>query len=98
MDVELAKPVHALEFFEPVERNLTRTADELQELSSFFLVERPDGTPEPLDLRRRCGVVVVLRVVPPVIHVDFGQARDQQLQLLLTEDRDEFRWDDVVET
>lgn len=98
MDIELAESVHTLEFLEPVERNLARTTDELQELGAFFLIERPDSTPEPLYLRRRRGVVMVLRTVLPVIYIDFGQAGDQQLQFLLTEDGNELRRDDVVET
>lgn len=30
VDIELAKAIHALKFFEPVKRNLARTSDELQ--------------------------------------------------------------------
>ena len=52
MDVEPAEAVHAFEFLETVERNLTSTCDKLQEFGSFFLIKGPDCSPEPLDLSR----------------------------------------------
>lgn len=98
MDVELAESIHTLEFFEPIERNFAGTTDELEKFGAFLFIERSDSTPEPLDLRRGCRVVVVFGIVLPVIHVNFGQAGDQQLQLLLIEDRNELGRDNIVET
>lgn len=40
---------------------------------------------------------MVLCVGAQVVNVDGGQARDEQLQLLLVEDGDEALWNDVVE-
>jgi hypothetical protein len=50
MDIELAEAVHAFELTESVQWHLTGSRDELQQLRTLFLVERPDCTPEPLDL------------------------------------------------
>lgn len=98
MDVEFAHAVHTLQLLEAVERNLTRTGHELQQLGPLFFVEGADRTPEPLDLRRRSGVVVVLGVVFPFIHVDFRQTGNQQLQFLFVEDGDQIRGNDFMET
>lgn len=40
---------------------------------------------------------MVLCVGAQVVNVDGGQARDEQLQLLLVEDGDEALWNDVIE-
>ena len=50
-----------------------------------------------MDLLRRCGVVVILRVALPVIDVDVRQTRDKQLKFLLVENGDQFRRDNVME-
>lgn len=71
VDVEPAEAVHALELLETVERHLAGSGHELQQLGALFLVKGPHGPPEPLYLRRRRGVVVVLGVVLPVVHVNF---------------------------
>jgi len=49
-------------------------------------------------LQRRFGVLVVLGVLLQVVHVDVGQAANQQLQFLLVENADQLARDDVVET
>lgn len=97
VDVELAHTIHALQFLETVEGDLTRAGHELQQLGSLFLIEGADGTPEPLDLGRGSGIVVVLGVVLPFIHVDLGQTGDQKLELLLVEDGNQIRWNDFME-
>lgn len=97
MDIEAAEAVHALKLLEAIERNLAGTGNELQQLSLLFLVEGADRSPEPLDLRRCCRVVVVFGVVLPVVDVDLGETGDEQFELLLVEDRDEFSRDDIVE-
>lgn len=97
VNVEAVNAIHSLELLEAVERHLGGTCDKLDELGTLFLVKRADGAPEPLDLRRRRVVVVVLGVALPVVNVDVGQTRDEQLELLLVEDRDELGGDDVVE-
>lgn len=97
MDIEAAEAVHALELLEAVERNLAGTGHELQQLGLLFLVEGADRSPKPLDLRRCGRVVVVFGVVLPVVNIDLRETRDEQFELLLVEDRDEFRGDDVME-
>lgn len=78
MNVEFAKSIHALKLCETIERNFAGTRDKLEQLGTFFLIERPDSTPEPLNLRGRRRVVVILRVVLPVVHIDLRQTRNQQ--------------------
>ena len=73
MDIEPAEPIHALELLEAIERHLGRARDKLQQLCLFLFVEAAHRAPEPLHLRRRRRVVVVLCVVLPVVHVNVGQ-------------------------
>jgi hypothetical protein len=88
VNVESTKAVHALQLFEAIEWHLRCASDKLEKLCSLFLVERANSAPEPLNLRRRGGVVVVLGVVAPVLDVDIWQARDEKFEFLLVEDRD----------
>ena len=97
VDVEFGEAIHALELLEAVERNLARTCDELKQLGALFFVEALDCTPEPLNLRRSALLVVVLGGVLPVVDINVRQTRDEQLEFLLVEDRDELRRDNVVE-
>lgn len=98
MDVEPVDTIHTFQFFETIEGYFAGAGDELEQLGSFFLVEGPDSTPEPLDLLRRRIVVLVLRVALPVIYVNVGETRDEQLQLLFVEDGDELRRNNLMET
>jgi hypothetical protein len=43
-------------------------------------------------------VVVILGIVLPVVNIDIWETRDEELELLLIEDRDEVCLDDVMET
>lgn len=74
MDIEATEAIHALELLEAVERHLTRSRDELQQLGALLLVVGADGSPQPLDLRRGGRVVVVLGVGLPVVDIDVGEA------------------------
>ena len=98
MNVEATDAIHALKFLEPVQGHLTGSRDKLQQLCKLFLVKGSDGSPEPLHLRGRSRVVVVFRVASPVVNVNIGKTRNQKLQFLLIEDRDQFCWDNFVET
>lgn len=89
--------VHALELLEPVERHLARASDKLEQLGALLLVEGADGAPEPLDLRGRGGVIVVLGIVLPIVDVDVGHAGDEEFEFAFVEDGDELCGDDVVE-
>ena len=40
---------------------------------------------------------MVFGMIFPIVDIDIGQARDEQLKLLLVEDRDQLRRDNVVE-
>ena len=97
MNIELAESIHALEFLESVQWHFTRSCHELQQLRAFFLVETTYCTPEPLDLRRRCGVVLILGVVLPVVDIDVREARDEKLEFLFVEDGDELGRNDIME-
>lgn len=97
MNIKTTEAVHALQFLKPIQRHLAGSSHELKELSTFFLVKRADCAPEPLDLRRGSGVVVVFCVALPIIHVNFRQTGDQQLQFLLVEDGNEFSGNDIME-
>ncbi|KAI6853393.1 hypothetical protein KC350_g76 [Hortaea werneckii] len=86
VDVEPGNAVHAFKLLETIQWHLAGTSDELQELGLFFLVKAADCTPEPLDLRRRGLVVVVLRVILPVIKLlrnNVVEALQELIQLLL---------------
>lgn len=98
MDIESAETVHALEFFETVERHFARTGDELKQLRTLFLIVRAHRTPEPLNLRRCGRIVVVFSIALPVIDVNFGKTRDQKLELVLIEDCNQFCRDDLMKT
>jgi hypothetical protein len=41
---------------------------------------------------------VVFCVASPVVNVNVGKARNQKLQFLLIEDRDQLCWDNFVES
>ena len=97
MNVEAVYAVHTLEFFEPVERNLAGSRDELKQLRTFLFVKRPDCTPEPLDLLRRGVVIVIFRIGLPVIDINVGETRNEKLKLLFIKDRDELCWDNLME-
>ena len=58
-DGRRAHTLHSFEFFESVERNFGCSGGELEEFGSFFLIERSNRTPEPLDLGRRCIVILI---------------------------------------
>ena len=77
MDIEPTEPIHALQLAESVKRYLASTRDELEKLRSLFFVKGAYGTPEPLDLRGRGRVVVVIGVILPVVYVDVWKTRDQ---------------------
>lgn len=62
MDLELLNPVHALQRAEALQRHFRCASDELQELGAVRLVKATQCTPEPLNLRRFRGVLVVLGV------------------------------------
>jgi hypothetical protein len=98
VDVESVDSIHALKLLEAIEGYLACSCDELQELGTLFFVERSHGPPEPLDLSRSGVVILVLRVPLPIVDVDFGKARDEKLQFLLVEDRDQFGRNDIMET
>lgn len=98
MNIEAREAIHALKLLEAVKGNFGSARDELQQLGALFLVKGADRSPKPLDLRRRGLVVVVLGVVLPVVHVDVGQTRDEQLEFLLVEDGDKIGGYNVVET
>lgn len=98
MDIEAVDPVHALKFLESVEGHFAGSGDELEQFGTLFFVEGADCTPEPLDLRGRSRVVVILRVDLPVVHIDLGQTRNKQLKLLLREDGNEIWRDNFMET
>lgn len=98
MDIKLAHSIHALQLLEAIERHLGRSSDKLQQLGTLLLVEAADGTPEPLNLRRRSRVVVVFGIVSPVVDVNLGKTRDEELELLLVKDGNQLGRDNVVET
>lgn len=53
VDLELLDAVHALEGGKTLEGNLGCAGDKLQELSPVCLVEGPQGSPEPLNLKNK---------------------------------------------
>lgn len=88
VNVEAVDTVHAFQFFEAVQRNLTGTCDKLQQFGKFFFIKGSDCSPEPLDLRRRLGVAMILGIASPIIHIDVGKTRDEELEFLLIENGD----------
>lgn len=98
MNIEALCALDALQVSKPFQRDLGCTRDELQQLCSLRLVQRSDRTPEPLDHWLTVRVTVQLSVVLPLVHVDVGQSRDEQLELLLRENPDQLDGNDVVET
>lgn len=98
VNVEATDAIHALKFLEPVQRHLASSRNKLQQFGKLFLVKGSDSSPEPLHLRGRSCVVVVFCVASPVVNVNVGKARNQKLQFLLIEDRDQLCWDNFVES
>lgn len=98
VNIEPTEPVHTLELAEAIKRNLASSRDELKKFSSLFLVERAYSAPEPLDLRGRGRVIVVLCVVLPIVYIDIREAGDEELELLLVENCNQLCRDDVMET
>ena len=74
VDIELAESVHTLQFLEPVQWHFACTRHELQQLGALLFVKAAYSAPEPLDLRRRRGVVVIFGVVLPVINIYIRKA------------------------
>jgi hypothetical protein len=97
MDVKSRESIHALELFEAVQWHLGCARDELEQLGAFFFVERSNGAPEPLDLRGRRCVIVVVGVVLPVVDVDVRETGNEELEFLFIEDSDQFGGNNVVE-
>jgi hypothetical protein len=69
MNIESAETIHTLKLLESVQWNFAGARDELKKFGTFFLIERPNSSPEPLNLWRGSGIVVILRVIFPVIHI-----------------------------
>ena len=86
VNVEAVDTVHSLKLLEAVKGYLGRACHELDELGLLLLVKGTHRTPEPLNLWRCRRVVVILSVAFPVVHVNVGQARNEQLEFLLVED------------
>lgn len=78
MNIESTEAIHAFQLLEAVERDFACSSDELQQLSTLFLVVRTDSTPEPLNLRGGGGIVVILGVALPIIDIDLGKTGDQE--------------------
>jgi hypothetical protein len=98
MDIESAETIHTLQLLETVERNFASSGNELEKLGTLLLVVGSDCSPEPLDLWRRCGVVMILGIALPVVNVNLGQTRNEELKLLLVEYCDELSRDNVMKT
>lgn len=98
MDVESTEAVHALKFLEAIERYLAGSGNKLQQFGTLLLVVGSNSSPEPLDLRGRSSVVVILGIALPVVNINFRKTRNQKLQLLLVEDCDEVSRNNVMET
>ena len=77
MNVKSAESIHALKLAKAVQWYFASASDELEELGSLFFVERTNGSPEPLDLRRRGLVVMVFCVIFPVVNVNIRQTGNQ---------------------
>lgn len=86
MNIELADPVHAFKLLETVERHFACPCNKLQEFGTLLLVKRADSTPEPLDLRWRGRIIMVLGIGFPVVHVNLGETGDKKFKLLFVED------------
>ena len=97
MNVESRESIHALQLTKAIERHFACGSDELEQLGTFCLVERANGTPKPLNWWRGGLVVVVFSVVLPIVDVDVGQARNEEFKLLLVKNGNELRGNDVVE-
>ena len=78
MDIESTEAIHAFQLLESVERDFAGSSDELQQFRTLFLVVRTDSSPEPLNLRGRGGIVVILGVALPIIDIDLGKTGDQK--------------------
>jgi hypothetical protein len=85
MDIEATESIHTLKLLEAIERNFTCSGNELQQFGTLLFVVRSNCSPEPLNLWGRCIVVVKLGITLPVIHINVGQSRDKEFQLLLIE-------------
>ena len=82
---EALSPLDTLELDETPEGHARSSRGEAEDLRPLFAVERLERAPEPNNDGVRARVAVVLRRGPPLVDVDVGRARDEQLQLLLVE-------------
>lgn len=83
---------------EATRRHLRAARGELQKIGSILLRHAGNAFPEPANLRRRCGVTLVLSVDTEIFDIDVGHAADQELEFLLCEGGDEVAGDDFVES
>ena len=59
VDIELGEAIHALELLETIEWDFAGSRGELEKFGTLFLVKGADCSPEPLDLRRGGGIIMV---------------------------------------
>lgn len=85
VDREPLSALYALQVDEAVQRNTRRARREAEHLRSLLARERLQGAPEPHDDGVRACVAVVLGRGPPLVDVDVGGTRDEELKLALVE-------------
>ena len=83
--------------FEPIQRHLRATRDELQERGLLLFIEALDCLEEPDHLWRLHGVAADACVSLKVSHIEVRQARDQKFKLLGIENSDQIFTNHVVE-
>ena len=77
VNVETAEAIHAFQFLETIQWHFACSSHELKKLGTFFLFERANCTPEPLNLWRRCRIVVIFRIGLPIVDIDVWKTGDE---------------------
>ena len=85
VDREPLGALHTLQLHETAQRHTRRSRRETEHFRPLFPRERLERTPEPYDNRVGARVAVVLRRRPPLIDVDVGGTRDEELEFALVE-------------
>ncbi|GIX66156.1 uncharacterized protein BcabD6B2_55920 [Babesia caballi] len=97
VDGDELRAAHTHEVLETADGHAARAGDKLQKGSEGVLVEPLQKLPEPHNLIAGLGVVDVLHVLAQVGEVNGGDAADEQLELLVVENGNQLRGNQLLE-
>lgn len=98
LDRESSRSITSLKIFESVDGDSRSSGGELQKARFLLAVPASDCLPEELDHLIGLGVSSIVSVLLPILDIDFCDTTNQQLQLSLVKDINEFGGNELVES